>query len=170
MNTKLLLCLVLVLGGGFIPFCAQAYWISIPIDRTNISATAPFLRVVVLHYGLTNDSRVEFSVFVLAKDKRQEEMISGSLEVWDKQGKEAGEFISQTQVQARKPPDGFAPGIPSAVPKSWAGKFVVFRFSVAARFLSGSEFNVDETDDPKWGSGGVSYSLNLKEFAQENKP
>jgi hypothetical protein len=167
MKPQLLLGLALVLSGYFIPLSAQAYWASIPVDHANINTTAPFLRVVTTQYGVTNDSRIAFSVYVLVKDKQPEELISGLLAVKDKSGKASDQFIAQAQVQARKLPDE---NVPSAVPKSWAGKCVVFQFEVAAKFLSDSEFSVDVSADPKWGTAGISYTLNLKEFADENKP
>jgi len=161
MKPKLLLCLALVLG-IFYSQPAQAYWDTIQLSRTNIATTAPFIRIVPTHFGLTNNPMVGFSIFVLPKDNGVAELLSGSLTVIDDQ--ETKPYLIKTQVQAEELLKGV---VPAAVPKSWAGKYKVFRFYIAASLLTNSEFSVGFTTDSKWGTAGTSYVFNLKEFADK---
>ena len=134
---------------------------TIPLSRTNFAAAAPFLRIVPTRSSSTNNPTVQFSIFVLPKDNGGAELLSGLLTVKDSQRTEP---LLQTQVQVKELPEGVTP---AAVPKSWAGKCKVFRFFIADRLLPNSEFSVDFTADPKWGTAGTAYRFNLKEFADE---
>jgi hypothetical protein len=162
MKSKLLLCLALVLSGCFYSRTAHAYVALIPLNRTNIATTAPFLRIVSTHYGLTNNPITEFSVFVLLKNKSDVETTSGILTVKDAQQKDSDTYIVNTLVQSRKLPGGV-----TSIPKSWAGKCIVFRFAVATRLLGNSDFCVEQMDDPKFPGGGEVFEFNLQEFADE---
>ncbi len=159
MNSKLPLCLVLVLGGCFCSQTVQAFWMTIPLNRANITTEAPFLRIVPTHSALTNNQMVQFSVIVLLKDKSDAEWLSGSLIVRDSQ--EAKQDLVETSVRADSVPEG----IPlTAVPRSWAGKCKVFHFAVAEHLLANSEFSVN------CGAGfatGDAYVFNLKGFADK---
>jgi hypothetical protein len=166
MKPKIILCLTLVLSGCFYSRTAHAYSVLIPLDRTNIAATAPFLRIVPTHYGLTNNPITEFSVFVLLKNKSDVETTSGILTVKDVRQKDSDPYIVNTPVQGRKLPEEIAVRITS-IPKSWAGKCIVFRFAVATRLLGSSDFCVDMLDDPKLPDAGEVFEFNLKEFADE---
>lgn len=152
------LCLAFILSAWLFPSSARAFWASIPVNLTNIDSTAPFVRIVSQHYG-TNTSSVVFSVFVLMEKKSDEELFSGLLQVKDANEKS----VAQTEVQAKKLPKGVNP---SAIPKSWTDKCIVFRFTVDADYLAHSEFSLNNTADPVWGTGGVSYRFKLKEFDQ----
>jgi hypothetical protein len=149
-------CLAFILIGWLVPSSARAFWGLIPVNQTNIDSTAPFVRIISQHYG-TNDSITEFSVFVLMEKKGDQELFSGLLQVKDANEKS----VAQTEVQAKKLPKGASP---SAIPKSWTDKCIVYRFTVDASFLAHSEFSLNQTGDPVWGTVGVSYRFNLKEF------
>lgn len=152
----LILGLALLLTNWLIPSSAHAFWASIPVTQTNIDSTAPFIRIVSQHYG-TNNSSIEFSVFVLMEKKSDDELSSGLLCIKDANEK----LVAQTEVEAKKLPKGVTP---SAIPKSWTDKCIVFRFTIDASYLAHSEFSLNQTDDPVWGTGGVAYRFNLKEF------
>jgi hypothetical protein len=160
MKPKLILCLALVLCGCFYSQNARAFWMTIALNRTNIVTTAPFLRIDSTPFGLTNNPVVAFSVFVLLKDKDEAELLSGSLTVKDDE--DAKPYLVETRVEAEDLPDGI---VPTAIPKSWAGKCKVFRFAIAARLLGHSDFCVNFAT--RYGGTGDAYDFNLKEFADE---
>ena len=162
MKSKLLLCLALVLGGYFAPLTVQAYWGLVPVDRANMDSTTPFVRMVSIPFGTTNDSRVAFSIYVLPKDKAGARLFSGNLAVKN----DVGKFIASSPVRPKLEPEV----VPKAVPKSWAGKCLVFEFSVAADHLSQSEFDLNETGDLKWGTSGIAFQFKLHEFAATPGP
>ncbi|HWD93166.1 MAG TPA: hypothetical protein VG938_12550 [Verrucomicrobiae bacterium] len=153
-NRRLALCLVSVLAIWLDPLFADAFWSSVSVKQTNINSTTPFVRIVPLHYG-TNSANVNFSVFVLVKNKSDEKIFSGILYLKDSNNK----FIALTQVQVEKPPRHF-----STIPQSWTDKSIVFEFTVDTNYLEQSEFTLQEADDPIGGAGGITYHFNLKEF------
>ena len=156
LKKRLTLCLAFILSIWLIPLSAPAFWAVIPVNRTNIDSTAPFMRIILQHYG-TNNSSIEFSVFVLTEKKGTEELSTGLLSIKDANEK----LVAQTLVEAKKLPKGATPG---AIPKSWTDKCIVFRFTVDASYLAHSEFSLNQTGDPTWGTAGTAYHFNLKEF------
>ncbi|HEX5397631.1 MAG TPA: hypothetical protein VFY06_01095 [Verrucomicrobiae bacterium] len=162
MKSKLLLYLALVLGGCSYSQKAQAFWMTIPLNRTNLTVTAPFLRIVSTRDGLTNNPIVQFTVFVLFTNKSDGMLLSGSLEIRDGQGTKP--CLVETMVQAEEPLEGV---VATAVPKSWAGKYKIFRFDIAASLLADSTFTVGFGTGPKMAGTGDAYSFRLKDFAEE---
>jgi hypothetical protein len=156
MNSKLLLCLALVLSGIFATQHAYGYVAEIQIKPANLKTDYSFLKIKTVRLGFTNDRVVLFTVVVTPKDKRQQsEHFEGNLGINDTNG-----YIASTSVQAR------AGGFTEDIPKPLRGKCIVFQFTVAAKYLETSEFRVEETYGELDGAP-VDYIFKLKEFADE---
>lgn len=163
MKTKLLFTLAFVLSGCLWPRPAQAYWVSVPVNRTNITTAAPFLRIKALPFHTTNDEVVYFTVMVTSNDKSQ--VVEGGLQVNDHYTQSGHKcIIANVPVQFREITDRRS--MPDEI-RPQPAKCTIFHFTVATRYLTDAEFCVNVSVDPKLFSAGTSYCFNLKEFADE---
>jgi hypothetical protein len=143
MKPKLILCLALVLSGGFATQHAYGFVAEIQINHTNLTNDFSFLQISAARTHFTNNETVFFTVIVTPKVKQQPEHFGGFLEISDSHG-----FIAQTLVGAKA-----------------RSKSMVFQFLVSAKYLETSEFRVEESRGI--GASPTDYIFNLKEFADE---
>jgi hypothetical protein len=80
-NSKLLLCLTLVLSGFLYSQNVKAFWVTEPLNQTNIVTEAPFIHVASSYFGPTNEPIMYFTIFVSLKDNVNGELVSGVLTV-----------------------------------------------------------------------------------------
>jgi hypothetical protein len=143
MKPKLLLCLALVLSGGFATQCTYGYEVEYQINHTNLTNDFSFLQISAARIHYTNNETVFFTVIVTPKVKQQSEHFEGHLGISDSHG-----FIAATLVEAKA-----------------RSKSIAFQFLVSAKYLETSEFKIEEIAGEF--ASPTDYCFNLKEFADE---
>ena len=161
MNSKLLLCLVLVVF-GFDAQRVRAFDEPYEVNRTNI--TTPyfsFLSVKAIRgHRTNNDEMVLFRIIVMSKDKHSPKHFHADLLVSD--GKKYILVAQLRRIPGRAIPD--YPAIPSGIPKSVKVKSVMFEFNISAKYLSHSQVELSE----HFHVGFTNYLLKLRKFAKSD--
>ena len=156
MKPKLILCLALAVFTFAARQSAYGYEVPFEINRTNINTDFSFLLIKAVHYNYnkTNDETVMFTIIVMPRDNHQPENFYGLLTVMDGKKHIVTTSLWRTpKGQVRQYPD---------IPKPLRAKAVMFEFYISAKYLSDSEFKLEEGPD-----NGPSYFFKLKEFDDE---
>ena len=138
--------------------CAEGYVADVPINHTNLKTDFSFLKIKALHIHRTNDEYIVFIVSVIPTKHQASSHFEGILYI-----SSTNDFVAQASVQAGKVSDE---RLLKDVPERLKSKCVMFEFGVSAKYLTKSQFTVEETTSPLPASA-TAYEISLKDFAND---